>query len=225
MNRILEIACFNLASARMAQTAGANRIEFCKDYQHGGLSPDFTDIERARSILNIPLHVIIRPRKGNFVYTIAEKEKMLECIAECGKIGVDGVVIGALNESSEIDEKTCLMLKREAGQMRICFHRALDESIDPEKAIETLVRLGFDKVLSSGASATAEAGANRLALWQKKFKDHITIMPGGGIRSGNLSSLLRITACSEFHSAAITGSQDKPDTFEIERMRKILDEV
>ena len=225
LHRVLEIACFNLESALIAQSAGADRIEFCEKYQLGGLTPSAGEIKKARERIHLPLHVMIRHRGGDFNYTSQELEQMKSSILLCKNYGVDGIVFGILNEHRGVQVSACEQLVELAKPMRVCFHRAIDSCADLDRQIETLIRLGVDHVLTSGGKATAMEGAVQIASWQKKFGDKISIMPGGGIRSDNIETLITDTACREFHSAALLSNSELADAGEIKKMKSILREA
>jgi copper homeostasis protein len=225
LHRVLEIACFNLESALIAQSAGADRIEFCENYQLGGLTPSPGEIKKARERIRLPLHVMIRHRGGDFNYTNTELEQMKSSILLCKKYGVDGIVFGILSEHRDVQVSACQHLVELAKPMRVCFHRAIDSCADRDRQIETLISLGVDHVLTSGGKVTAIEGAVQIASWQKKFGDKITIMPGGGIRSNNLQELMNATSCREFHSAALLSNSELADAGEIKKMKSILREA
>lgn len=201
----LEIACFTLDSAVKASFAGADRIELCEDYDKGGVTPSKEIIKQAKKSITIPIHVIIRPRGGDFFYSESEIQQMENDVAFCKEQKIDGVVIGILNTNKTIDQKNCQRLISLARPMKITFHRAIDECRDMEREMETLIELGIDYVLSSGGKNSVMEGLQTLKILQEKFKSKITIIPAGGIRSSNLESIIEETNCKEFHSAAIMG--------------------
>lgn len=212
-HKLLEVACFDVGSCFMAEQAGADRIEFCSDYSSGGVTPLRDDILRVKERLSIPMHVIIRPREGGFVYRKEEIETMKQDIVFCREQGIDGIVIGALHPNNTIDSGTCASFVELAGQMSCNFHRAIDACADMEKSVEQLIELGFKRVLTSGGKATAPEGMAQLAALQKHYGHQVIIMPGGGIRSNNIALLAASTQCEEFHTAAITkaGGQIDPE--------------
>lgn len=222
MKRTLEIACFNLESALLAQEAGANRIELCENYLAGGITPSFFLIEEARKKIKIPLHVIIRPRAGNFVYTEQELDEMKKSILYCQNQGIDGVVFGVLTSKGEINGRDCKELINLAKPMSVTFHRAIDFCKEMETAIKLLIELGVNRILSSGGKQNAYEGAVYLNQLNQNFGTKIVIMPGGGIRSSNLGELISSTVCSEFHSAAITNESEIADKEEILRLKQLL---
>ena len=217
-NNLLEIACFNIASCLQAQQAGVDRIEFCADYSAGGVTPIHNDILKVKELLQIPLHVIIRPRGGNFVYTKEEIEQMKNDILFCKQNDISGVVFGVLTSENKIDKELNKELVQLAGSMSTTFHRAIDECKDIEEAMKDLVGLGFRRVLTSGGKQNALEGIATLKTLQEKFGKQITINPGGGIRSSNIEKLIEETGCYEFHSAAITNNTDLVDAKEAKQL-------
>lgn len=216
---VLEIACFNLQSCAQAQEAGADRIEFCDNYHSGGITPSKSDIIEARKIIHIPLHVIIRPRGGNFVYDTEEIEIMKRDVLFCKELNVNGVVFGALNSDNTIDLIANKELVELAKPMSVTFHRAIDECENTEKALKEIIGLGFNKVLTSGGKKSAIEGIETLKSYQEKYGKKITIIPGGGIRSSNIASIAKETQCHQFHSAAITDSTSISDPLEIKHLK------
>lgn len=219
---VLEIACFNVQSCLIAQEAGADRIEFCVDYNSGGITPAKTDIIEVKKLLQIPLHVIIRPRGGNFIYSNEEIEIMKNYILFCKQHHIDGVVFGILKPDITINTNANKELVELAKPMSVTFHRAIDECIDIEKALDEIIGLGFNKVLSSGGKQSALAGIETLKNCQEKFGEKITIIPGGGIRSNNIELIVKETKCKQFHSAALSNSIDITDVLEVKKLKEHL---
>ncbi len=222
MSKILEIACFNLESAIIAQEMGADRIELCANYKEGGVTPSFQTIQDVKSKLRIPVHVIIRPRGGSFEYSDDEMEMMKQSIRFCKEQNVNGIVFGCLTNQGLIDVKRCNELISIAKSMSLNFHRAIDECKNFEDSIQTLIDLGFHRVLTSGGKSSALLGKDNIKKIQFKFGNQIKIMPGGGIRSENLNDISLYTKCSEFHSAAFANNHEFCDSNEIKKMKQIL---
>lgn len=220
--KLLEIACFNIESCLLAQDAGADRIEFCADYSVGGITPNHKEILKAKELLHIPLHVIIRPRGGDFNYSQSEIELMKKGIEFCKEHHINGVVFGVLTENKKINKAVNRELIELAGNMSTTFHRAIDECVDINEAMNDIVSIGFKKVLTSGGKSTALVGIEVLKDFQNTFGDKIMIIPGGGIRSNNLQELIQETNCKEYHSAAITNKNEKIDIVEIKQLKSIL---
>lgn len=199
---LLEVAANSLASAVAAQAGGAGRIELCASLDDGGVTPSHATIALAREALTIPIYVLIRPRAGDFVYSEAEIAAMLGDIAHCRSLGCDGVVLGALTPDGEIDRRVCERLIAAADGGGVTFHRAFDLVADPAAALELLIELGVERVLTSGGAASAVAGAPLLARLVAQAGARITVMPGAGITPGNVAALRDVTGARELHASA-----------------------
>jgi copper homeostasis protein len=219
---ILEIACFNVESCVVAQEAGADRIEFCADYSVGGITPTHTDILEVRRLLQIPLHVIIRPRGGNFVYSSEEIEIMKRDILFCKEHNIHGIVFGVLNSNNTINTEANKELVELAKSMSVTFHRAIDACTDIEKGFSEIIELGFDKVLTSGGKQNALEGIETLKNCQEKFGGKITIIAGGGVRSHNIKLIAKKTQCAQFHSAALLNRSSIVDVIELKHLKEKL---
>lgn len=204
MKYILEVIAFNIESCIAAQRAGANRIELCTGPGEGGTTPPYSFIKKARALLAIDLYVMIRPRGGDFLYSDDEFDMMKEDILQCKALQCDGVVLGILNKDGSVDIKRCTELVELAYPMQLTFHRAFDRVSDPFEALEVIISLGFERILTSGLVPQAVNGANTLKALVKQADDRIIIMPGSGVQAGNLSSLAAETGAHEFHSSAST---------------------
>jgi len=199
---LLEVAANSAASAFAAQAGGAGRVELCASLEEGGVTPSHGTLVLAREGLDIPLYVLIRPRAGDFVYEDHEIEAMLDDIMHCRELGCDGVVVGALTPEGEVDADACQRFLEAAEGMGVTFHRAFDLVVDQGDALETLIELGFERVLTSGGMASAVAGAGRLARLVAQAGDRIVVMPGAGIEPGNIAALRDATGAREFHASA-----------------------
>ncbi len=201
--RKIEVCCSSLAEAREAEAGGAVRIELCAAIACGGVTPSRALIESvAKGGLALDVNVIIRPREGNFLYTEEEVDIMCRDIEFCCEAGVHGVVIGALTADGDIDLEACRCMKKAAGEMSVTFHRAFDVCRAPQRALEQIIELGCDRLLTSGLKPTAEAGAELIAELVRQADGRIIVMPGAGIRPSNIASIERITRAEEFHSTA-----------------------
>jgi copper homeostasis protein len=199
---VLEIAANSLASALAAQEGGASRIELCAALELGGLTPSPAQIALARERLSIPVHVLVRPRAGDFAYGDEEHATMLSDVAHCAAVGCDGVVVGALTADGDVDLTRCRELVSAAGRLDLTFHRAIDVCRDPETALEAVIGLGFRRVLSSGGAASAREGSASLRRLIAQAAGRIEIMPGAGIEAGNIAALMAATGAREFHASA-----------------------
>lgn len=222
LKKKLEIACFNLESAILAERAGADRIELCDNYKAGGITPSHESIKKAAREIKIPVHVIIRPRGGDFVYSTNELEQMKKDVAFCKTQHIQGIVFGCLTIQNEIDLHVCKELIDLAKPMSLTFHRAIDYCGDIDSQLEIISTLGVNRVLTSGTKDSAIEGITIINQLQTKFRNDIIVMPGGGIRSTNLERLLKQTHSTEVHSAAITDNSYICNEEEIKKMKFIL---
>lgn len=198
----LEICANSVTSALAAQDGGAIRVELCDNLGEGGTTPSFGQIALTRKLLNIRLYPIIRPRGGDFLYSGPEFEVMKADIRECVKLGCDGVVIGILKTDGHIDLDRCRELVQLAKPLGVTFHRAFDVCADPFQALEEIIAIGCERILTSGGKQTAEQGAELIAQLVKQAAGRISIMPGSGVNENNIAELIRKTGAAEFHTSA-----------------------
>ena len=199
---ILEICAGSVESAIAARDGGAKRIELCAALEMGGVTPSAGVIAEARKVDGLVLNVIIRPRGGDFLYNEYEVACMEEDIRTCKRLGADGVVIGALTAEGDIDKAVCKRLIEAADGMSVTFHRAFDMCRNPHEALEELISLGCDRVLTSGQAPTAEAGIPLLKQLVEQAVGRIIIMPGCGVNSKNATMILQATEATEIHASA-----------------------
>jgi copper homeostasis protein len=199
---VLEVAANSLASALAAQEGGANRIELCAALELGGLTPSYAQIALTRERVRIPIYVLIRPRPGDFVYSDSESETMQRDIETCVSLGCDGIVIGALDENGAVDVSRCRALIAAAGGRGVTFHRAFDMSHDPDAALEQIIALRCERVLTSGTQADAVAGAALIGKLVEQAAGRISVMPGAGVTAQNIGTLRALTGAREFHASA-----------------------
>jgi len=199
---LLEVAANSVASALAAQEGGAGRVELCAALELGGVTPSYAEIATARDRLVIPLYVLIRPRAGDFLYNDFECEVMQRDVEACVALGCDGVVLGVLDAAGQVDKARCRALIAAAGRLGVTFHRAFDMVADQAQALEAVIGLGCERVLSSGGQASAVEGAARLRALVAQADGRVVVMPGAGIHAGNIASLAQATGASEFHASA-----------------------
>lgn len=221
-NPQLEIACFNLQSALIAQENGADRVELCDGFQVGGTTPDLETVKQARENLSIDLYVMIRTRGGNFIYSDDEFQQMQSNILSLKELKIDGFVFGILKEDNSINLEQNKALVDLAQPLPCTFHRAFDEVQNPFQALEQIIDCGFKTILTSGQAQNVTAGMNRLAELVIKANNRITIMPGGGLRSTNIDIIQQNTKAIFYHSSAITDGNQRADSIEINVMKSIL---
>jgi len=204
MNFKLEICVDSIESALNAQEAGADRVELCNDLIEGGTTPSMGTISSVRNNLNIGVHVLIRPRGGDFLYTDAEYDVMRRDIDICGEAGVDGIVIGILEKSGEIDVERTAKLIESARPMSVTFHRAFDLCLDHKKGLEAVISAGADRILTSGQAEKAVDGCELISQLIGKARERLIIMPGSGINESNIKLIAERTGAKEFHLTART---------------------
>ena len=197
-----EVAVDSLASALTAQACGAQRIELCADLPSGGLTPSPGLLELTCQRLDIPVAALIRPRRGDFLYSDAEIAVMRRDIDFARRAGVAAMVIGCLSADGSVDKERTAQLIEAAQPLPVVFHRAFDLCRDPFSALETLAGLGITRLLSSGQAVNAREGASLLAQLERQSAGRLSIMPGGGINAGNIAHIARISGCREYHFSA-----------------------
>lgn len=198
----IEICAGSITSALAAQKGGACRVELCDNLKDGGTTPSYGMLLIARKNLHIKLFPIIRPRGGDFFYSDLEFEVMKTDIEQCRNLGCEGVVFGILTKDGEVDIKRNSELKKAAGNLQTTFHRAFDRCKNPFKALEEIIKMGFDRILTSGQEITAIKGASLISALIEKANGRTIIMPGAGIRPENLKELIAQTGATEYHSTA-----------------------
>ena len=199
---MLEIIAFNIASCAKAQQAGADRIELCADPAAGGTTPSTGFLQAARKVLSIPLFAMIRPRGGEFLYSDSDFEIMKSDVLTCKKLGCDGVVIGMLDATGNIDVTRVGQLVALAYPMEVTFHRAFDRANTLLTALDDVIKTGCTCLLTSGQRKTAEAGADQLAALEVHNVSRINIMAGSGVRAANITDIANKTNLRFFHSSA-----------------------
>ncbi len=204
-----EICAINIQSALAAQQAGAHRIELCSALDVGGLTPSLGLIKAAVEALHIPVHVLIRPREGDFCYTEAELSIMLADIRLCREVGAAGVVVGALTTDGLLDLPKMQAMKQAAGDLPVTCHRAFDFTANPDQALEQLIEMGFVRVLSSGQADSAYDGRMLLKKWVDQAAGRIAIMPGGGLNAANIHAVIEFTGAKDVHFTGKTRIETK----------------
>ncbi len=202
MDFTLEIIAFNIESCRLAEAAGAHRIELCDNPGDGGTTPSYGFIKQARAVLNIQLYCMIRPRGGDFFYSDEEFEIMKADVLTAKQLGCDGVVIGLLNKDGSVDIARSKKLVELAYPMGVTFQRAFDRVNDPFKALEDVIETGCERILTSGLVPSCHDGAPLIAQLHKQAAGRISIMAGSGLRSSNVLDIAKTTGISEFHTSA-----------------------
>ncbi len=204
MNAQLEVCLDNLESLEYAQQGGATRIELCSALHLGGLTPTIGTMILARRHCALPIHALIRPRQGDFLFDEYDVEAMLIDIFQAKQAQLDGVVIGALTLEGKVDRHIIHSLIKEAGNMSITFHRAIDHSSALMEDLDTLMTIGCHRVLTSGQAASAWEGRECLKHMVNHTKKHLSIIAGGGIKPESIANLCRVTGVEEIHLSGKT---------------------
>jgi copper homeostasis protein len=202
---LLEIACFNAESALVAQEAGANRIELCREQALGGTTPLLSTFRSLKRVLSIPIYVMIRPHGRDFSYCDEEFRVMEQNLETFKAEGVQGFVFGMLNKDGKVDQQRCRDLVLKAEGRPCTFHRAFDEILEHEmeEQLDVLVECGFRAVLTSGGKKNAVEGQETLKRLVAAANGRLEVIVGGGVRSSNVEVLKRETSANIFHSSAI----------------------
>jgi copper homeostasis protein len=200
---ICEICVDSVAGVRAAKAVGAQRVELCADLLEGGITPSLGMIRQARKVPGIDLNVMIRPRGGDFLFNEDEFAAMLADIETAKVEGVNGVVIGLLTAAGEIDAGRTRDLVALARPLSVTFHRAFDVAAEPFGALDTLIELGVDRVLTSGQEPTVLEGLPLIVELMQRAGDRIVIMPGGGITARNIERIVGAARPREIHFAAL----------------------
>jgi copper homeostasis protein len=201
-NMLVEVPVFSLESAIAAYKAGAHRIELCAAPAEGGLTPSAATLRLTKKYVLIPVHVMIRPREGDFCYSEKEFETMLLDIMAAKTTGCEGVVAGILKPDGSVDKTRLAILVEAAYPMNVTFHRAFDMSKDLDESLEAIIGTGCSRILTSGGKQTALQGINKIAELKLKANHRVTIMPGSGINAENCKHIASVTSAHELHLSA-----------------------
>lgn len=237
----LEVISFSLESCKTAVESGAQRIELCDNPAEGGTTPSAGMIKTARSLVNIQLFPIIRPRGGDFLFSDDEFHAMQEDVRLCRDLGCDGVVIGLLKKDGTVDIDRTSKLVEIAYPLEVTFHRAFDRVQHFDLALEDVIKTGCQRILTSGLFPTVNEGKNNLKQLVSLAAGRISIMPGSGLRTSNLKEIAEFTGAKEFHSSARTDRSSSMgfvnenmkeklnytilDGEEVHKMRNVLDQL
>lgn len=202
MARFIECCCTSLEEVAEALEGGASRIELCENLEVGGVTPSESLLKSVMQFSTVPVNVLVRPREGNFVFSPEEEDAMLKDIEMCKRLNVNGVVIGALTPEGNVDMPMMKRLVKAARPLQITFHRAFDCCSNPHAALNDIIALGCDRLLTSGLEPSAHTGRALIATLVSQAGDRLIIMPGGGVRPSNIDEIERDTNASEFHGSA-----------------------
>ncbi|MGC4036408.1 MAG: copper homeostasis protein CutC [Chitinophagaceae bacterium] len=198
---IIEIATSDFLTTKSAVEGGADRIELCANLYEGGTTPSYGHIRKCRESFNVLIYPIIRPRGGDFLFTDEEFDVMLHDVNVCKQLHCDGVVIGLLNSDGSIDLKRTSKLVEAVYPLGVTFHRAFDRCRNPFEAMEQLINIGCERILTSGQQQAAPDGIQLIEELNREADGRIIIMPGSGVRKENIKMIAEKTGCTEFHSS------------------------
>ena len=228
---LLEVCCGNLESVDAAVAGGARRIELCADLELDGLTPPMAWLRAVKGRYpDLTVHVLIRPRDGDFVYSSEEADLVALQTEAALVFGADGIVLGGLTDEGDVDLELMGQLVslvdsfNPAHRASITFHRAFDVCRQPFEALEQLIGLGCDRILTSGQEATALEGSDMLRELHRRACGRIGILPGGGVTPANAARILSLTGCSEIHASASVSIDGKKVT-DPELVSGILKEI
>jgi copper homeostasis protein len=216
----IELCAASLAAIRLARELNFDRIELCQNLEQGGITPSFGMIEYAISH-GVETHVLIRPRPGGFYYSEDEQEIMLLEIVNCKQMGANGIVIGALTETGEIDEDFLIKAMHQANGMEVTFHRAFDDSYDWKKSMNVLINHGVQRILTAGLARNVELGRPVLSQMIKFSAGRIELMIGGGISAANAPKLVLELKPNAIHFSGTTKTQMDEDSLFSETILKV----
>ena len=213
MNIEVEVCIDNLESLHNALAGGANRIELCSSLALGGLTPSVGMMKQAARISSVPVYAMIRPRQGDFIFDNDDVMCMLNDIQAAADVGLDGVVLGVLTAQGEVDMITMKVLTSKAHQLKlgVTFHRAIDQLKDYQKALEQIIELGCERVLTSGLASNAERGIDILQEMVKQANGRIDIMAGAGVTAHNAKIIQSTTQVPALH---LSGKSTRPSLME-----------
>lgn len=220
----LEVCAASLDSAIAASQAQASRIELCSSLEAGGITPSYGLIKTVSERVSTPIHVLIRPRSGGFVYSEDEISIIEADFIQAGALGCAGVVVGVLTREGQVnvDVLTRLVQTAKRCHLSVTFHRAFDDLIDMHEGLESVVACGCDRVLTSGGQPSTEepAAREKLRALIKQAGDRIVIMPGAGITPQNVASLVAETSAREVHASCkrtVTHGEQETSIFGADR--------
>ncbi|GEA61638.1 copper homeostasis protein CutC [Vibrio comitans] len=216
MNYQLEVCIDNIESLHTAIKAGATRIELCSSLALGGLTPSFGFMKQAKQASSIPIYAMIRPRQGDFLFSDEDVEIMLADIQAAKNANLDGIVIGVLTADAHVNVSVCKKLISAASGLGVTFHRAIDQCQNVERALEDIISLGCERILTSGQRSTALAGIETLAKLHQQAAGRIQIMAGAGVNADNALEILNKTGIKELHLSGKTVRSSKMNSIQSE---------
>jgi len=202
---LFELCADTLEAARAAQAGGADRMELCEDLAISGVTPSPALLRSVLAAVSIPVHVLIRPRGGDFVYSGEEMDRMRRQIEQAKAAGASGVALGVLKANGHVDVERTRELAALARPMHVTFHRAFDETGDGaygmDEALEDVIDTGADSLLTSGGEPNVLLGAQRIGRLQALAGVRLEVMAGGGLKLANLAEVVRRSGVTCLHGS------------------------
>lgn len=220
---LLEIAAFDPASALVAARSGADRVELCRDAAAGGLTPPLDWVREVTEAADVPVVVMVRAHADGWTFSDSEHAAMRADARRVLDAGAAGVVWGALDRTRRIHADALRAMVEVASSFPVIVHRAIDAARDLDEAVDTLVACGATRVLTSGGTPSALAGADCLGALVERVGADLVVMPGGGVRASNVAEVVRRTGAREVHSGASLPGSDRVDADQVRRLRAVLD--
>lgn len=220
-----ELCGETLEAAQAAEEGGADRVELCSALHIGGVTPEFALVSATIRSVRLPIHVLVRPRAGDFVYTREEFRLMLEQIRRAKEAGAHGVVTGVLTAEGTVDVDRTLELSVAARPMRVTFHRAFDECAHLSRALEEVIRTGADYLLSSGGAVDVHTGASMLGKLNRQAKGRVQLIGGGGLRLDSLAALVREADVQWVHGSLTRSSAQSVAARERGTLQRSIDQA
>lgn len=206
---VFEVCLDSVEACRAAEDGGASRVELCSALLEGGLTPSFGMLKQARQATTLKIMAMVRPRGGDFCYSAAEFEVMKSDLEMIKSLGADGAVFGLLNPDGTVDRDRTAELIRLARPLPVTFHRAFDVTCDPFAALETLIELGVERILTSGQEPSVLEGVPLLKQLVEHASGRVIIMPGGPVSARNLAPIIAATGVREFHFACFEEEESR----------------
>jgi copper homeostasis protein len=211
---IFELCIGSFEAAKVAESAGADQVELCSELSIGGVTPTFDLMTGVVKAVSIPVHVLIRPRGGDFVFSASEFAQMQRQIEQARKAGAKGVAVGILHSNGRVDVERSRALVEQARPLAVTFHRAFDEAADLTGALEDVIETGADSLLTSGGAPDVLSGADSIARLYRQAGRRIEIMAGGGLQLANLVEVLQRSGVSCLHGSLTRKAPGHPSAFD-----------
>jgi copper homeostasis protein len=211
---LFELCVGSFEAAQVAQSGGADQVELCSELSIGGVTPSSDLMTAVVQAISLPVHVLIRPRGGDFVFSRGEFARMQRQIEQAREAGAKGIAVGVLRRDGRVDVERSRALVAQARPLAVTFHRAFDEAVDLAEALEAVIETGADRLLTSGGAPDVLSGADSIARLCSQAGTRIEIMAGGGLQLANLVEVLRRSGVSCLHGSLTRKGPGSPSAFD-----------